>query len=117
MLKQGRVGCKITPPPKKKEKKIVKKNKQTYENYTQYQQNSTPYATAKPSFNNFLLCYKKIFKTVFRVMKNQTIGWTLTLKIVKFQTREKQPPTPPPKNKTKTSKPYKTPKSETPPLP
>ena len=32
-------------------------------------------------------------------MKNQTIGWTLTLKIVKFQTREKQPPTPPPKNK------------------
>ena len=50
-------------------------------------------------------------------MKNQTIGWTLTLKIVKFQTREKQPPTPPPKNKTKTSKPYKTPKSEAPPLP
>ena len=35
---------------------------------------------------------KKIFKTVFRVMKNQTIGWTLTLKIVKFQTREKPPP-------------------------
>ena len=34
-------------------------------------------------------------------MKNQTIGWTLTLKIVKFQTREKQPPTHPRKTKQK----------------
>ena len=50
-------------------------------------------------------------------MKNQTIAWILTQNIVKFQTREKHPPTTPPKNKTKTSKPYKTPKSETPQLP
>ena len=60
---------------------------------------------------------KKLFKTVLRVMKNQTIGWILIQKIVKFQTREKQPSTPRPKNKTKNSKPYKTPKSETPQLP